>query len=134
MGLLDSIVGSLGGQAQPQGQQLSPLVTALIQMVANHPGGLSGLVQTFQQKGLGDVVSSWVGTGANLPVSADQIQQTLGGDVVAQLARAAGLTHDGAADQIAQALPQLVDHATPQGALPAAGEDPFGSLLKSFGA
>ena len=32
-----------------------------------------------QAKGPGDVVASWLGTGQNLPVSAEQIQSVLGG-------------------------------------------------------
>ena len=35
-------------------------------------GGLGGLLQSLQGAGLGEVAQSWIGTGSNLPISADQ--------------------------------------------------------------
>ncbi|NQW03085.1 MAG: hypothetical protein HQ485_03570 [Acidobacteria bacterium] len=41
-------------------------------------GGLAGLLKQFGAGGLGDVASSWVGSGQNLPVSGSQIASVLG--------------------------------------------------------
>ena len=79
---------------------------------------LAGLVQKFEQAGLGQVVNSWVGTGANQPVSADQLGGVLGGDMVAGLARQLGLNPQDALGQLSQMLPQVVDKLTPQGQIP----------------
>jgi YidB-like protein len=92
MGLLDdmenkAVASMLGGSS-------NPLAGSLLQMINNHPGGLSGLVQSFHDKGLGDVASSWIGSGQNLPISADQIQHVLGSDTVKQLAAKAGISPD----------------------------------------
>ena len=75
MSLLDKVAGQLGG-ALGGGPQ-SALRTGLTEMLGKggSGGGLSGLVQAFQAKGLGDIVASWVGTGSNLPVSPAQIQE-----------------------------------------------------------
>ena len=125
MGLLDSILGSVlgGGQNQNSGQAV--LINAVIQMIANKgggAGGLAGLVQSLTQGGLGHVASSWVGTGQNLPVSADQLQSALGGGsgggLLAQLAQQAGLSHGETAAQLSQILPGLVDKLTPDGQVP----------------
>jgi uncharacterized protein YidB (DUF937 family) len=64
----------------------NPTVGAALEMLKNHPGGLSGLVQQFHEKGLGDVVTSWVGTGQNLPISAEQIQSVLSNEHVTAFA------------------------------------------------
>ena len=61
-------LGKLAGSMLGGGQ--SGMAGVLLNLLQNQPGGLAGLVKTFQSKGLGDIANSWVGTGANLPVSA----------------------------------------------------------------
>ena len=137
MGLLDSVVGMLsGGQSGQPGAQ-GQLIQALLGMMANdgQGGGLAGLVTRFQQGGLGDVVGSWVGTGQNLPISADQLQQVLGSDMVSGLAAKFGLSPTDVGGQLSQLLPQVVDTLTPNGELPdasAGGLGDLGSLLARF--
>jgi uncharacterized protein YidB (DUF937 family) len=74
-------------------------------------------------------VNSWVGTGNNLPVTPQQIQQGLGGDLLSQLAAKAGISTDTAGAQLAGLLPDLVDKLTPTGKVEAGGLD---QLLKMF--
>jgi uncharacterized protein YidB (DUF937 family) len=80
--------------------------------------GLGGLIKQFQQKGLGDVVDSWVSTGKNKNLGADQISVALGGDVVDELSRRTGLTRDQVVDELSRMLPNVVDKLTPDGRLP----------------
>lgn len=134
MGLLDSVIGAIGsGGGGAGGGGQGELLNAVIGMLgnANGPGGgLAGLVQQFQQGGLGDVVGSWVSTGQNLPVSADQLTQVLGNDTIGQLAQQLGLSNGDVAGQLSQLLPQVVDKLTPNGQLPAGGGlGDIGSLL-----
>jgi uncharacterized protein YidB (DUF937 family) len=96
-------------------------LTAVIGMLAQNQGGLAGLVQKFEQCGLGNVVGSWIGTGQNLPISADQLRNVLGSDAIGQIAQQLGLSHEEVAGQLSQALPEVVDQATPEGQLPADG-------------
>jgi len=100
------------------GGSSNPLATGLLQVINNTPGGLSGLLQSFHDKGLGGVAASWVGTGQNLPISADQIQHVLGSDQVKQLAAKAGISPDAAGAALSQLLPTLVDKLTPNGQMP----------------
>lgn len=138
MGLLDSILGSVMGGASGQGQSSgqAALINAVIQMVSNKgggAGGLAGLVQSLTQGGLGNVASSWVGTGQNLPVSPDQISSALGGSgggLLAQLAQQAGLSHGDAASGLSQILPGLVDKLTPDGQVPQ--QDSLEKMLGAF--
>jgi len=109
MGLLDGILGGIVGAE----------ATHLISGVIEQHGGLSGLMTQFQKQGLGGVMQSWIGTGANAPISAEQIQQALGSNTVAQLAAKLGLNPQDVAQKLAQMLPQAVDKMTPGGVLPA---------------
>ena len=133
MGMLEDLAGNLlGGGMSNQGGGASMLSTVL-QLVNNQPGGLAGLLAQFQQGGLGDLAASWVGTGQNLPISADQLQGVLGGDMLGQLAGKLGIAPEAASSQLAEILPGLVDKLTPGGELPqgdvmAQGMD----LLKGF--
>ena len=54
-------------------------------------GGLQGLLDTFKQKGLGEIVGSWVCTGKNLPVSPDQLQQVMGSGKIQEIAQSLGI-------------------------------------------
>jgi uncharacterized protein YidB (DUF937 family) len=91
MGLLDQVVGALGGmQGGGQGGGQAELVNAVLGMLGQG-GGLGELVGRFQQGGLGDVVSSWISTGQNLPISADQLRSVLGQDTLDGLTQKTGM-------------------------------------------
>ncbi|MEO8586052.1 MAG: YidB family protein [Acidobacteriota bacterium] len=130
MGLIDDILkeldggaGAPGSSADTGGSQKS-LATELLELVTGggSSGGLTGLVNIFKEKGLGDVMSSWVSTGKNLPISAEQIQAVLGSARVRELAAKAGISPEMASNAISRLLPQLVDRVTPNGRIPAAGD------------
>ena len=124
MGFLDNLAGSLfAGKAEAS----SPLVKSVLDMLGQS-GGLGGLVQAFQQNGLGHLVESWIGTGQNLPVSAAQIQQALG-PKVQELAQQHGLSADAVSQALSQFLPGVIDHLTPNGQLPDGG---VGAGLSAF--
>lgn len=86
-------------------------------MIERH-GGVQGLVSQFEQHGLGGVVQSWVGTGANQPITADQIHQALGSNTVTEMAAKFGLNPQDLAQKLAQTLPQAVNKLTPAGVVP----------------
>jgi uncharacterized protein YidB (DUF937 family) len=116
MGLLDNLENEALTKAL--GSCSNPLSSGLLQMIQNQPGGLQGLMQNFHEKGLGAIAASWVGTGQNTPISADQIHQILGSDQVKALAAKCGISPDVASGAIAQLLPGIVDKLTPNGQVP----------------
>ena len=137
MGLLDSLVDALGqaqGQVSGHAQGQPELLNAVIGMLGNGSpvGGLAGLAAKFQQGGLGEVLQSWVSTGQNLPISADQLQSVLGPDTLAALARQFGLNAGDVAGPLSQLLPQVVDRLTPQGQMPQGGLGGAADLLAAF--
>jgi uncharacterized protein YidB (DUF937 family) len=128
MGLLNSVLGALLGPEGIEGQEGG--LQAVVAMLAEdgEQGGLAGLVQRLQGGGLGEVVSSWIGTGANLGVSAEQLQAVLGGDWIERFAQQLGQHPGEAVQTLAQLLPQVVDRLTPDGRLPDVGSSGFGDL------
>ena len=133
MGLFDSLLGAaeqaLGDQsAQGAGTDMAGIVTGMLTQSGH--GGLATLVQQLQASGLGDHLQSWISTGANLPVSGDQISSALGSDLIGKLAAQAGVSPSDAAGQLSQVLPQLINHLSPNGQLPDAGA--LGGLLEQF--
>jgi len=110
MGMFDGILGGVVGA------EMATVVNGLIE---KH-GGVQGIVAQLEQQGLGGTVRSWVGTGTNQPISADQIHQAFGSDVVKELAAKVGLSPDVLAGKLSQVLPQAIDKPTPTGAVPKA--------------
>jgi uncharacterized protein YidB (DUF937 family) len=147
MGLLDGILGQLGGEG---GSGMGSIATTL----ASNPkllsaamsllsakdtsvgggGGLGGLVQAFQQQGLGDMMASWISTGPNPPVSPSQVSSVLGSGTLNEFAAKAGINPDQASSMLAGLLPTLVNQLTPEGKMPDANglESAIGGLLKNF--
>jgi uncharacterized protein YidB (DUF937 family) len=81
-------------------------------------GGLTELITHLTQNGQGTAATSWVGTGSNLPITATQLQQALGPDIMNAIAAKTGIPADQLLNQLSAILPQVVDHMTPAGKLP----------------
>ena len=138
-GMLGSLLGGAGGAASAGGGQ-SALLNIVLGMVANQSGGnhgsgggLGDLIGKFQQGGLGDAAASWVGSGQNMPVSADQITDVFGSDMLGKIASQLGMSHGEAAGQLSQMLPEVVNHLTPNGHAPTGGLGDIGAILAQFG-
>jgi uncharacterized protein YidB (DUF937 family) len=123
MGLLDGLLGNMmggmmGSGTPAQGQQsANPMIQMALQMLQQN-GGIEGLLAKFQQGGMGQQAQSWIGTGQNMPVSADALSNIFGHGQLSQIAQQFGIPTDQVAGGLAQALPQVVDHMTPGGQIP----------------
>jgi len=119
MGLLDGLLSNLVGSIAGDNPQHADLVNSVLNMV-NSPqtGGLGGLLGSFQANGLGHLVESWISTGANLPVSAQQISQVIGSSKIAAMAQSAGLSPADVTSKLTEFLPMIVDKLTPHGVIP----------------
>lgn len=132
MGLLD-MLGSALGQGNADGQPHQTILTAVMELINNQPGGLQGLIQKFEQNGAGGVVQSWISGEANQAVSPETLQNVLGSGALNDLAGKVGVTPDQASALLAQVLPKVVDHATPNGEVPPSGQIDVASVLGSIG-
>ncbi len=128
-GLLGQLLGSM---SSTQAGQTSPLVGILEQVLAMKSGdqtGIAALITRFQGAGLGEHVQSWVGTGANLPVTGEQIGKAFPAEQIQAWAQQAGTTPEALQGVLAQALPHTVDHMTPDGQPTATGMPDIAGLL-----
>jgi uncharacterized protein YidB (DUF937 family) len=139
MGLMEELTGP-GGIAtwiknNPQAVAAACSMLSQRAGTVGGTGGLGGLVASFEKGGLGDVMASWVGTGANKPVTPGQLSDVLGSDVLKQFGQAAGLSHTEAGSALSALLPVLVNGLTPKGQVPQSSslESTLGGLLKSLG-
>jgi uncharacterized protein YidB (DUF937 family) len=116
MGLFDSIADKLkGALGDTQGGGPVALISDLL--AKTDLGDLQGIVAKLEESGLGAQVKSWLGDGANLPVSADQLRTALGNEQVQRIAAHLGLPADAAMTVLAEHLPAAVDQASPAGAI-----------------
>jgi uncharacterized protein YidB (DUF937 family) len=113
-----SALQQLGRQLGLQEGKSAILLKEVLAMIQGNDGkGLQQLVQQFQQQGLGNMVTSWVGQGPNQQVTPEQLSSVLG-DRLNQWSTQLGLSKDVISKQLSQLLPGLIDRLTPQGQVP----------------
>ena len=139
MGLLDGLLGSVmsqvmggamsGGSPATGTQSANPMLQMVLQLIQQN-GGVGNIVQQLQQAGHGGTAQSWLTPGAqNQPISGDVLQQVLGSGAFAEIAQKFGMSPQHAADGVAQALPGVVDHLTPDGVVPTDHGDQVSQVL-----
>ena len=117
-GLLGGLGGGLGDLMK------GPLGGALGGLLAGGAagsvlsGGLGDLLKQFQQGGLSEAANSWVGTGANKQITANDLASALGADQIGTLIAQTGLSRDELLAGLAKQLPDVINQLTPDGRLP----------------
>ncbi|TPK56793.1 MULTISPECIES: YidB family protein [unclassified Mesorhizobium] len=81
-------------------------------------GGLGGLLDKLKNSGHGNVADSWVGTGQNQPINANDLGNAIGPQVIHEIAQRTGLDEQELLKQLSAALPGIVDKLTPNGQVP----------------
>ncbi|MFN3838903.1 MAG: YidB family protein [Brevundimonas sp.] len=111
MGFLDNVVKGLG---QDAAGGLGDLLKG--------QGGVGGLAEKFGQAGLGDVIGSWVGNGANAGITPEQITAVIGHGPIADIAAKMGVSPQQAGETLAGLLPEAIDRLTPGGQIDGADD------------
>ena len=78
---------------------------------------LAGLMGKMQSGGMQQMVGSWIGTGANEEISEQQVEGVFGQEQVAAAAQELGTDKATLLSGLKEALPQMVDKASPNGSL-----------------
>lgn len=127
MGFLDNVVKGLG---QDAAGGLGDLLKG--------QGGVGGLAEKFGQAGLGDVIGSWVGNGANAGITPEQITAVIGHGPIADIAAKMGVSPQQAGETLAGLLPEAIDRLTPGGQIDGADDllsklpDGVGDMIGGF--
>lgn len=103
--IASALIGLLGGSQNSQAGAL---------------GGLASLVTGMQSSSNNDltsIVSSWLGSGQNAPISGEQLTGLLGSDKIAAFAKQLGISPESALSGLQAAVPAAVDKASPNGSL-----------------
>ncbi|TGL63058.1 DUF937 domain-containing protein [Leptospira ognonensis] len=109
--------------------QKNPQIIEGIKKIIEDNGGVAGLVQKFKDKGFADVASSWIGTGENTAIGADDVLKVLGKDSVSELASNVGMDTETTAGLVSNLLPIVIDKLSPDGNEP---KDDVASQLTSL--
>ncbi|MCJ2122617.1 YidB family protein [Methylobacterium sp. J-077] len=107
-----SLFNTLGGSLEQMALKALP---GIIQQVL--PGGLNALLDQLRRSGYESQVNSWLGRGPNQPITPDDLQKVLGNEQVRQMAEKLGVPVDQLFPTLAKALPEAVDHHSPDGTL-----------------
>lgn len=133
MGLFDDVLGMAGMGNAAESQQHAGALSMILNFI-NSPevGGIAGLQKMFEEKGLGNIISSWIGTGQNLPISADQLQNVLRGGALQNMASKSGIDLSQISSMFSQLMPHAVDQMTPNGQIP--DSNALSQLMKGLSA
>lgn len=115
MGLFDSIAGAVMNQVA--GSSGNPMIQAGLELI-NQNGGPQGVLEKLRGNGLGTEVESWLGSGGNLPLSAQQVVQVFGAELVKSMAAQFSMPANDFGSKLAEYLPQAIDKLSPDGKLP----------------
>jgi uncharacterized protein YidB (DUF937 family) len=132
MGFLDSI-GQLAGELSQNSDQ-AKLAGGLIEALEQHPGGIQGVVDSFQQNGLGDHAAA-LASGDAATTMPEQVQQGLSGSgLLEAAAEKAGVSPQIAAMAMSTVLPMVMQHFGSGGAAAAEaqGQSPLGGIAQQL--
>jgi uncharacterized protein YidB (DUF937 family) len=149
MGLLDGIIGNMVGSMLSGNQGQNPLGDLLGGLAANNSpggnsllqiafallqqnGGLEGVLNKFRQGGMAEEADSWVSTGQNMGISAEQLQQIFGSSAISNIASQLGMSEDQAGTAMSHVFPELIDRLTPQGQVPENSNDMIAEGLNAL--
>lgn len=116
MSLLQKVAGAVVSKFSGDSDQ-AHLVEAAMRLFNDH-GGLQGILDKFTESGMAEEVTSWVGTGENMPLTAMQVQKAIGKPALNEIAQEFDLPAKETAEKLARYLPMVVDRLTPNGKVP----------------
>lgn len=113
---LSAILGGLtGGSSAGSGSGSGNILLQLVLSMLQQQGGLGGVLGKFREAGMGAQADSWVGTGQNMNISPNQLEQVFGSGALSDIASKLGMSQDQAGSAMSQMLPELINQLTPQG-------------------
>ena len=118
MGMLDSVLADAGNEFGLSPSKTTTVLSGLLSMMNDFPGGLRAFLDRLCKAGLNDVVASWVRGISPRPISSSTLEKAVGRDCVETIAARAGLSISSASSVLAYMLPAIVQRLTPGGVVP----------------
>lgn len=87
-------------------------------MQALGPQVVQTILDQLNRQGYGPQVNSWLGRGANQPITADELRTALGDARFQAMARQLGIPIDRLGPILAQHRPAAIEHGAQSGAIP----------------
>jgi uncharacterized protein YidB (DUF937 family) len=101
------------------GDKADALISAILALMTDSGrGGLAGFINRFRAVGLGDLAESWISSGANTPVSYEQLESALGEDTLRGISEQVSTDYETTVKASEYVIPHLVDDLTPDGEIP----------------
>lgn len=120
--MFDSIISSVN-EKYTLGDKAGALVSALVGLMTDSKsGGFAGFINRFRDAGLGDLADSWISSGANTPVSNEQLESALGENTLRGISEKVGTSYEDTVGASGYIIPHVVDDLTPDGEMPS-GDD-----------
>jgi outer membrane protein OmpA-like peptidoglycan-associated protein/uncharacterized protein YidB (DUF937 family) len=118
MGTFDPVLAEAGTQFGLNNTKTTSLLSGLISIINETPGGLADFLDHLRRVGLTDFVSTWLGDAHPRPISRTTLEATFGRDPIDKIATKAGVSYSKASSAIAFMLPAIIQHLTPGGVVP----------------
>ena len=101
------------------GDKANVLLSVLLSMITDKTnGGFGGFLENFNEAGLGDLASSWINSGANMPIFYEQTESVFGEQTLKEMSDEIGLDYKTTTSATAFMTPRIIDELTPNGEIP----------------
>lgn len=118
MGTLDAILSETETQFGLSNSKTTSLLSSLLALISDTPGGLTSFLDRFRKAGSGEAVSSWLSNASTRPISGTTLESVVGHDWIDRIASKAGLSYSAAASALAFMIPNVVHRLAPGGVVP----------------
>lgn len=137
--LLGGVLGGGGASSASQGSRSGLGGGALIGMLlplamqwVQRNGGLGAVLNRVQQKGYTRQASSWVSTGPNQSLNAEEIDDVVGAEELSRMSQQLGMPREDVAQGFAEIFPAMVDELTPEGQVTPDADSKLGQGLSQL--
>src|SRR5687768_9447745 len=101
------------------GDKAGTLLSALLSLITDGArGGFAGFLNRFRDAGLGDTAQSWVNSGANTPLSYEQLESALGEETLKNISNRVGIEYEKTVSAAAYMIPHIIDQLSSEGVVP----------------
>jgi uncharacterized protein YidB (DUF937 family) len=107
MATFDELIQDIGSQYS-LGPKASPLVQETLALISGQPGGMGGFLDRFKAAGFAAEVASWSGGTEVVPLSGQEVEVTLGSDVIREIANKVGISQSFARTIMGFAIPKII--------------------------